>query len=78
MSPSLNCRTIPDTWIASYNEDRHGRWCFGKTPTPTFFDAIPLAREKMIGPGGWVDDIDGSVLVRQYATRPSAVRWGRR
>jgi transposase InsO family protein len=39
-----------DDWIRSYNEERphQGRWCFGKTPTQTFLDAIPIAREKMI------------------------------
>ncbi len=39
-----------DLWIKSYNEERphQGRWCFGKTPTQTFLDAIPIAREKMI------------------------------
>jgi transposase InsO family protein len=39
-----------DEWIKSYNEERphQGRWCFGKTPTQTFLDAIPIAREKMI------------------------------
>jgi transposase InsO family protein len=39
-----------DEWIRSYNEERphQGRWCFGKTPTQTFLDAIPIAREKMI------------------------------
>jgi transposase InsO family protein len=39
-----------DEWIRGYNEARphQGRWCFGKTPTQTFLDAIPLAKEKMI------------------------------
>jgi transposase InsO family protein len=39
-----------DEWIRSYNEERphQGRWCFGKTPTQTFLDTIPIAREKMI------------------------------
>jgi len=39
-----------DEWIRNYNEERphQGRWCFGKTPTQTFLDAIPTAREKMI------------------------------
>jgi len=39
-----------DEWIRSYNEERphQGRWCFGKTPTQTFLDAMPIAREKMI------------------------------
>jgi transposase InsO family protein len=39
-----------DLWVKSYNEERphQGRWCFGKTPTQTFLDAMPIAREKMI------------------------------
>lgn len=39
-----------DEWVRGYNEVRphQGRWCFGKTPTQTFLDAIPLAKEKMI------------------------------
>jgi transposase InsO family protein len=39
-----------DDWIRSYNEERphQGRWCFGKTPTQTFLDTIPIAKEKMI------------------------------
>jgi hypothetical protein len=39
-----------DDWIKTYNQERphQGRWCFGKTPSQTFLDAIPLAREKMI------------------------------
>jgi len=39
-----------DLWIADYNQHRshQGRWCFGKTPTQTFLDAIPLAKEKLM------------------------------
>lgn len=39
-----------DAWVRAYNEvrDHHGRWCFGKTPMQTFFDAKPIAKEKMI------------------------------
>jgi transposase InsO family protein len=39
-----------DTWLKLYNEQRphQGRWCYGKTPTQTFIDGIPLAKEKMI------------------------------
>ena len=39
-----------DLWIREYNEARphQGRWCFGKTPTQTFLDAIPMTKEKMI------------------------------
>jgi len=39
-----------DEWIRSYNRERphQGRWCFGKTPMPTFLDAIPIATEKTI------------------------------
>jgi arsenate reductase-like glutaredoxin family protein len=38
-----------DEWVRNYNEERphQGRWCFGKTPLQTF-DAIPIARDKMI------------------------------
>jgi len=40
-----------DAWMADYNDVRshQGRYCFGKTPTQTFLDAAPLAREKQIG-----------------------------
>lgn len=39
-----------DAWLRLYNEQRphQGRWCYGKTPTQTFIDSIPLAKEKMI------------------------------
>ena len=39
-----------DAWVQSYNEDRahQGRSCFGKTPTQTFLNATPPAKEKMI------------------------------
>jgi transposase InsO family protein len=39
-----------DAWLNLYNEQRphQGRWCYGKTPTQTFIDSIPLAKEKMI------------------------------
>jgi Integrase core domain len=39
-----------DVWVHEYNEARphQGRWCFGKTPTQTFLDTIPIAKEKMI------------------------------
>jgi transposase InsO family protein len=39
-----------DAWLKLYNEQRphQGRWCYGKTPTQTFIDSIPLAKEKMI------------------------------
>lgn len=32
------------------NEERphQGRWCYGKTPMPTFLDTIPLAKEKLL------------------------------
>jgi transposase InsO family protein len=40
-----------DEWLREYNERRshQGRWCYGKTPMQTFFDSLPLAKEKMIG-----------------------------
>jgi hypothetical protein len=39
-----------DAWFRDYNEARphQGRWCYGKTPTQTFLDAMPLTKEKMI------------------------------
>jgi hypothetical protein len=39
-----------DLWLTEYNERRpqQGRWCFGKTPTQTFLDTIPLAKEKIM------------------------------
>jgi transposase InsO family protein len=35
-----------DAWVAEYNNDRphQGRWCYGKTPSQTMLDALPLAR----------------------------------
>jgi hypothetical protein len=40
----------PDTWLREYNDQRppQGRWCYGKTPLQTFWDSIPLAKEKML------------------------------
>ena len=40
-----------DAWIREFNEERshQGRWCFGKTPMKTFLDALPLAKEKLVG-----------------------------
>jgi transposase InsO family protein len=39
-----------DLWIKQYNEQRPhtGKYCFGKTPMPTFIDSIPLANDKML------------------------------
>jgi transposase InsO family protein len=39
-----------DAWIEEYNQQRphQGRWCYGKTPTQTFVDSVPLAKEKML------------------------------
>jgi hypothetical protein len=38
-----------DLWVREYEARPHqGRWCFGKTPTQTFLDAIPMTKEKMI------------------------------
>lgn len=39
-----------DAWLREYNEERphQGRWCYGKTPTQTLLDSIPLAKEKML------------------------------
>jgi transposase InsO family protein len=43
-------QTDLDAWISSYNEQRphQGRWCFGKTPSQTFLDTVPIAQEKML------------------------------
>ena len=37
-----------DAYIVEYNDQRphQGRWCFGKTPTQTFLDSLPIAKEK--------------------------------
>jgi transposase InsO family protein len=39
-----------DVWVADYNHQRphQGRWCYGKTPTQTLIDALPLAKEKLM------------------------------
>src|SRR6201985_2251679 len=39
-----------DVWVAEYNNDRphQGRWCYGKTPSQTMLDALPLAKEKLM------------------------------
>ena len=39
-----------DAWLVEYNETRphQGRWCYGKTPQQTFFDSLPLAKEKVL------------------------------
>jgi hypothetical protein len=39
-----------DAWLAEYHGVRphQGRWCYGKTPTQTFLDTIPLAKEKLL------------------------------
>lgn len=39
-----------DEWVRYYNEARvhQGRWCYGRTPMPTFVDTIPLAKEKLV------------------------------
>ena len=39
-----------DEWLRYYNEERihQGRWCYGRTPMQTFFDTIPLAKEKVL------------------------------
>jgi transposase InsO family protein len=39
-----------DAWLAEYNAHRphQGRWCYGKTPTQTLIDALPLAKEKLM------------------------------
>ena len=39
-----------DLWMREFNERGpiRAKWCFGKTPMPTFLDALPMTREKMI------------------------------
>lgn len=39
-----------DVGVHEYNESRprQGRWCFGKTPMQTFFDTMPMTKEKAI------------------------------
>ena len=39
-----------DDWIREYNDERthSGKYCYGKTPSQTFLDSIPLAKEKML------------------------------
>ena len=39
-----------DGWVVDYNNQRphQGRWCYGKTPTQTLIDALPLAKEKLM------------------------------
>jgi transposase InsO family protein len=39
-----------DAWLVEYNYRRphQGRWCFGKTPRKTFFDTLPLPKEKLM------------------------------
>ncbi len=43
-------QTDLDAWLEDYNERRshQGRWCYGKTPMQTFFDSLPLAKEKLL------------------------------
>ena len=40
-----------DAWVEEYNNKRphSGKYCFGKTPMQTFFDSLPLAKEKNLG-----------------------------
>jgi Integrase core domain len=39
-----------DAWLRSYSEERPhaGRYCYGKTPVPTWRDARPLVEEKLL------------------------------
>ena len=39
-----------DDWMRHYNTERthQGRWCYGKTPTQTFVDMLPVAKEKLL------------------------------
>lgn len=39
-----------DQWIEYYNTERphSGRYCYGKTPMATFWESLPLAKEKVL------------------------------
>jgi hypothetical protein len=41
-------QTDLDGWIQEYNQYRphQGRWCYGKRPSQTFVDSVPLVKEK--------------------------------
>ena len=43
-------QTDLEEWLRYYNDERvhQGRWCYGRTPTQTFLDTIPLAKEKLL------------------------------
>ena len=43
-------QTDLDGWLREYNEERvhQGRWCYGRTPMQTFWETIPLAKEKLL------------------------------
>jgi transposase InsO family protein len=43
-------QTDLDSWLTQYNQERthQGRWCYGKTPTQTFIDSFPIAKEKQL------------------------------
>ena len=43
-------QTDLDNWLEDYNQSRphSGKYCFGKTPTQTFLDSLPLAKEKLL------------------------------
>jgi Integrase core domain len=62
-----------DSWIKEYNEARphQGRWCFGKTPTQTFLDALPMTKENMIA--AWkTSDINTRLLNQVPSVRSSS------
>lgn len=39
-----------DQWMRYYNQERphSGRYCYGKTPTQTFLESLPLAKQKLL------------------------------
>ena len=39
-----------DAWMHYYNDERphSGRYCYGKTPTQTFIESLPLAKQKLL------------------------------
>lgn len=43
-------QTDLDAWLVELNGARpnQGRWCYGETPTQTFIDMLPVAKEKLM------------------------------
>ena len=43
----IGLKTVP-----SDQRPHQGRWCYGKTPTQTLIDTLPLAKEKLMAAAG--------------------------